>query len=57
MPVYTYSCMNCDVDVELMCNISARNNQMCEKCGNRLIRSIDSPGMVWSPTRNNGYSV
>jgi putative FmdB family regulatory protein len=57
MPLYTYSCMNCDIDVELMCNISARNDQMCEKCGNRLIRSIDSPGMVWSPTRNNGYSV
>jgi putative FmdB family regulatory protein len=57
MPLYTYACMNCDIDIELICNISARDDQMCEKCGNRLVRSIDRPGMVWSPTRNSGYSL
>jgi putative FmdB family regulatory protein len=57
MPLYTYGCINCDTDVELICNISVRDNQMCELCGNRLIRHIDRPGMVWSPTRNNGYSL
>lgn len=57
MPLYTYSCINCDINVELMCNISVRDSQMCEECGNRLIRCIDRPGMVWSPTRNGGYSL
>ncbi len=57
MPIYTYTCLNCDIDSELICNISARDNQMCQGCGSRLFRSIDRPGMVWSPTRNGGYSL
>ncbi len=57
MPIYTYTCLNCDIDSELICNISSRDDQMCQDCGNRLLRSIDRPGMVWSPTRNGGYSL
>lgn len=57
MPLYTYYCNNCDKGVELLIQISARDNQMCEECGYRLVRSIDRPGMVWSPTRNGGYSL
>lgn len=57
MPIYTYSCINCDIDVEIISNISMRDSQSCEECGYNLIRSIDRPGMVWSPTRNGGYSL
>lgn len=57
MPIYTYSCINCDIDVERISNISMRDSQSCEECGYNLIRSIDRPGMVWSPTRNGGYSL
>jgi putative FmdB family regulatory protein len=57
MPLYTYSCMNCDTDQERLVSIDARDRQQCESCGYGLIRSIDRPGMVWSPTRNGGYSL
>lgn len=57
MPLYTFYCKVCDLDVELIASISLRDSQTCEKCGYRLVRSIDRPGMVWSPTRNGGYSL
>lgn len=57
MPIYTYVCMNCNTDKEIIVNISMRDEQVCEKCGYKLIRSIDKPGMVWSPTRNGGFSL
>jgi|694.fasta_scaffold151623_3 putative FmdB family regulatory protein len=57
MPLYTYSCINCDSDEERLASISARDEQKCAGCGYSLIRSIDRPGMVWSPTRNGGYSL
>ena len=57
MPIYTYSCIECDLDEERIVSISSRDYQSCEKCGYNLIRSIDKPGMVWSPTRNGGYSL
>lgn len=57
MPIYTYSCINCDKDEERITNISSRDDQSCEDCGYKLFRSIDRPGMVWSPTRNGGYSL
>lgn len=57
MPLYTYGCMNCDTDIELICSIEQRDHQMCEVCGYNLIRNIDRPGMVWSPTRNGGFSL
>lgn len=57
MPLYTYVCMSCDTDLELIVSIADRDSQRCEECGYNLVRSIDRPGMVWSPTRNNGYSL
>ena len=57
MPLYTYYCQACDKGIELITSIDARDSQMCEFCGYRLIRNLDRPGMVWSPTRNGGYSL
>lgn len=57
MPIYSYSCINCDIDEERISSIQARDMQFCDKCDYKLIRCIDKPGMVWSPTRNSGYSL
>jgi putative FmdB family regulatory protein len=57
MPLYTYYCKACDAGFELIAKIDQRDDQMCEKCGYRLVRNLDRPGMVWSPTRNGGYSL
>ena len=57
MPLYTYYCPACDTGFELITSIDSRDNQMCESCGYKLIRNLDRPGMVWSPTRNGGYSL
>ena len=57
MPLYTYYCQACDSDKERIISISKRDKQYCEECGYSLVRNIDSPGMVWSPTRNGGYSL
>jgi putative FmdB family regulatory protein len=51
MPLYTFTCMECDESHELMLKIEERDNAICPGCGIRLIRNIDSPGMVWAPTR------
>lgn len=56
MPIYSYSCVECDTNADIIMSIKDRDNAMCEECGNKLIRGIDRPGMVWSPTRNSGYS-
>lgn len=57
MPLYTYYCVNCDDNVEILCKISERDEQYCLQCESKLERAIDRPGMVWSPTRNGGYST
>lgn len=57
MPIYTYYCKVCDKDLELISKIDLRDSQMCEQCGYRLVRNLDRPGMVWSPTRNGGFSL
>lgn len=57
MPMYTYTCPVCDEQYSKIVKIEERNDQFCEDCGYRLIRNIDRPGMVWSPTRNGGYSL
>jgi len=57
MPTYTYTCINCDKTVEQMVKMEHRDDAFCDTCGYKLIRGIDRPGMVWSPTRNGGYSV
>ena len=56
MPTYTYGCKKCDIRLEVNCKMDDRDNQDCEHCGTLLIRGLDSPGLVWSPTRNGGYS-
>jgi putative FmdB family regulatory protein len=57
MPLYTYYCKVCDKDLELISSIGSRDDQYCDDCGYKIIRNIDRPGMVWSPTRNGGYSL
>lgn len=57
MPLYSYYCMACDKGLDRLSSIAHRDDQMCEECGFRLLRGIDRPGMVWSPTRNGGYSL
>jgi putative FmdB family regulatory protein len=57
MPIYTYYCPACDTDHEKMIAMQNRDDAQCDKCGYRMIRGIDRPGMVWSPTRNGGHSV
>ena len=57
MPLYTFTCLECDKSHELMIKMEERDNAICPDCGVRLIRSIDRPGLVWSPTRNGGYST
>jgi len=57
MPIYSYTCLKCDTNIERMCLIENRNNQFCVNCGYRLAREVDKPGMVWSPTKNGGYST
>lgn len=56
MPIYTYTCVTCDQESEKMIPVSDRDIQMCATCGYKLIRNMDRPGLVWSPTRNGGYS-
>lgn len=56
MPIYTYQCIECNVETTLIAKIEERNDQQCSTCGNKLNRKIDAPGMVWSPTRNGGHS-
>lgn len=57
MPMYTYVCPACEASYDKIVKIDDRDRQICEDCGYRLIRNIDRPGMVWSPTRNGGYSL
>jgi putative FmdB family regulatory protein len=51
MPLYTYTCIECEDSTELMLKIDERDNAICPNCGIRLIRNIDRPGLVWAPTR------
>jgi hypothetical protein len=56
MPIYTYTCLNCDKDYELMVPMEDRDKQPCKNCDHMLKRGVDRPGWVWSPTRNGGHS-
>lgn len=51
MPMYTYYCVSCDKDFEKLMKMEKRDEALCEFCGNRLIRGLDRPGLVWAPTR------
>ena len=57
MPIYTYSCKTCDETVEKTVAIERRDMVKCFKCNSKLVRKIDKPGLVWSPTRNGGHST
>lgn len=50
MPTYSYSCMACDSDFDRITSIDSRDEQFCTTCGNRLIRNITRPALVWAPT-------
>lgn len=54
MPLYTYWCPYCDTDQEKQCRIADRDYQKCNECGNKIIRAIDIPGGVYSPTSSGG---
>jgi putative FmdB family regulatory protein len=56
VPIYSYRCTVCEVDLDRITSISVRDEQNCSDCNSKLIRGIDLPGMVWSPTRNGGHS-
>ena len=56
MPIYTYSCKTCDKTMEKTVAMERRDMLKCE-CGSKLVRKIDKPGLVWSPTRNGGHST
>lgn len=51
MPMYTYYCMACDKDFEKLMKMEQRDEALCSICGNRLVRGLDRPGLVWAPTR------
>jgi putative FmdB family regulatory protein len=57
MPLYTFTCMQCDKDEERIVKIAERDCQRCERCGNRLIRPIDFQGGVYAPTSGKGLAV
>lgn len=54
MPMYTYYCYQCDVEHEQVKLIAERDNATCPVCSNHVIRKLDVPGMVWSPTKSGG---
>ena len=51
MPLYTFTCIKCDNSHEVILKIEERDSAICQDCGISLVRNIDSPGMVWAPTR------
>ena len=57
MPYYTYNCTNCEAKFEKNVYMANRDEVYCSTCGTKATRGIDRPGMVWSPTRNGGYST
>ena len=58
MPTYTFVCLEHDISQEENLKIDNRDTTFipCPKCANRMIRAIDRPGLVWSPSRNGGHS-
>lgn len=56
MPTYTYECLTCKTLTEKNIKMEQRDEAKCDSCNSLLKRKLDKPGMVWSPTRNNGHS-
>lgn len=55
MPSYEYVCEACMSPEERIVPIGDRDSQV-HFCGGHLKRNWTFQGIVWSPTRNNGYS-
>lgn len=47
MPTYDFACLNCDLSIEIVQSIyeGAPKDPLCERCGNRLIRSYNAPAI------------
>lgn len=56
--MYTYKCPNCGQEKERIVKIEERDKQtkICGFYHVELVRLVDRPGSVWSPTRNGGHS-
>lgn len=56
MPIYTFTCISCDISKDQNAKIDERDRIRveCPNCGNAMIRAIDAPGSVWAPTAG-GY--
>ena len=54
MPIYSYSCIECNIKEDRNVKIDDRHNQHCNGCGVRLVKEITRPGLVWAPTAG-GY--
>lgn len=54
MPIYEYTCIECDETSERMLKMDDRDKQTCEKCGYKLYRTWSFEGSVWSPTSTGG---
>jgi putative FmdB family regulatory protein len=52
MPIYTFACIACDISKEEQLKIADRDSARieCPQCGNKMIRAMDRPGLVWAPT-------
>lgn len=56
MPTYFYTCSTCEISLDKMfVPIDDRDEQVCEKCDNKLSRSLKIGSVsVWAPTAG-GY--
>jgi putative FmdB family regulatory protein len=50
MPIYTYRCDKCEIQVTKIISMDARDEQVCDGCKEKFKRMIDRPGLVWAPT-------
>lgn len=57
MPIYSYSCLECNTKSVKMCKIDERDLQVCDTCDTLLKRGMDRPGGVYAPTASNGGSL
>lgn len=56
MPTYAFTCLSCDRDFDKNVSYEDIQSVVCEECGNFVKRVYSFTGLVWSPTRNSGYS-
>lgn len=56
MPNYTFICVSCDKEFDKNVPYEDIELVICDSCGYRTKRVYNFNGLVWSPTRNGGYS-